>query len=137
MCIASGALTTISGGVQPASWMSALEPEMMPPSGTLTTCVTPLTRVTGTSSLCGLIATSARAFGLKSPSSVVSTVPATESISTRPTLDPESIRPGYTERPVPSMTVALAGTLTFAPTAVMTPFAKTIVPLGIGAEVTG
>src|SRR5437763_11396705 len=35
------------------------------------------------------------------------------------------------------MTVAPAGMLTFAPIAVMTPFAKTIVPFAIGAEVTG
>jgi hypothetical protein len=94
MFIAAGAFTTISDGVQPASWISALCPEMMPPSGVLTTCVTPLTRVTGMSSLCGLIATAACAFGFSSPSSAVSTVPGTESISTRPTLEPESIRPG-------------------------------------------
>src|SRR5438477_13202222 len=35
------------------------------------------------------------------------------------------------------MTVASFGTFAFAPTAVMTPFAKTIVPFEIGAEVTG
>jgi hypothetical protein len=60
----------------------------------LTTCVTPLTRVTGTSSLCGLMATAACAFGLRSPSSAVSTVPGTASISTSPTFVPESIMPG-------------------------------------------
>src|SRR5581483_6805756 len=35
------------------------------------------------------------------------------------------------------MTVAPAGMVTFAPTAVITPLEKTIVPFGIGAEVTG
>src|SRR5205809_2548966 len=35
------------------------------------------------------------------------------------------------------MTVAPAGIATFAPTAVITPLSKTIVPFGIGAEVTG
>src|SRR6266850_363543 len=35
------------------------------------------------------------------------------------------------------MTVAPAGMATFAPTAVITPLSKTIVPLGIGADVTG
>ena len=35
------------------------------------------------------------------------------------------------------MTVAPAGMATFAPTAVMMPLAKTIVPFAIGAEVTG
>src|SRR5213083_1730187 len=35
------------------------------------------------------------------------------------------------------MTVAPAGMATFAPTAVITPLSKTIVPFGIGAEVTG
>src|ERR1051326_7729575 len=35
------------------------------------------------------------------------------------------------------MTVAFAGTFTFAPMAVMTPFAKMMVPFAIGAEVTG
>jgi hypothetical protein len=51
MCIAAGLFTTISGGVHPASWISALCPEMIPPSGVDTTCVTPFTRVTGMSSL--------------------------------------------------------------------------------------
>ena len=94
MCIAIGAFTVISCGVQPASWINAEEPEMMPPAGSVMTVVMPFTRVTGMTLLCGLTATSARAFGLMSPSSAVSTEPGTALISTRPTCDPESIRPG-------------------------------------------
>ena len=74
--------------------MSADCPEMMPPSGSVTTVVMPFTRVTGMTLLCGLIATSARAFGLMSPISVESFVPATELTSVNPTCDPESIMPG-------------------------------------------
>jgi hypothetical protein len=94
MCIASGALSTISFGVHPESWISADCPEMIPPSGSATTVVMPLTRVTGMTLLCGLTATSARAFGLRSPSSATSFVPETELISVRPTCEPESMRPG-------------------------------------------
>ena len=46
MCIASGDFTTISCGVQPERLMSADCPEMMPPAGSVTTVVMPLTRVT-------------------------------------------------------------------------------------------
>jgi hypothetical protein len=37
--------------------------------------------------------------------------------------------------PVPSMTIASDGTVTFAPTASMTPLRMTIVPFAIGAAV--
>ena len=94
MCIASGALSVISCGVHPASWIIADEPEMIPPSGSVTTLVMPLTRVTGMTLLCGFTATSARAFGLMSPSSAVSTVPGTALISSSPTCEPLSMRPG-------------------------------------------
>src|SRR5215212_11832552 len=112
---------------------------MIPPSGTLTTFVTPLTRVTGISSLCGLIATAACAFELRSPSSVVSTVPGTASISTSPTFVPESIMPGKTNCPEASITTADCGvcTLPGGPNAAIFPFAMTSVAFGIGAAVTG
>src|SRR5687768_16581878 len=137
MTIAAGAFTVISAFVHPANCMIALCPDTTPPSGDTITFVMPLTLVTGIGLECGFTATSARAFGLSALSSLVSTVPATESISTTPIVVPASIRPGYTESPVPSITVTSAGTETFAPTAVITPLANTIVPLAIGALVTG
>ena len=67
---------------------------MMPPAGSTMAVVIPFTRVTGMTLLCGLMATSARAFGLMSPSSATSTEPGTELISARLTWQPASNRPG-------------------------------------------
>jgi hypothetical protein len=78
MCIASGASSVISCGVQPAS--NIIRRRMMPPSGSVTTLVMPFTLVTGMTLLCGFTATSAR-IQLMSPSSAVSTVPGTALIS--------------------------------------------------------
>jgi hypothetical protein len=68
---------------------------MTPPEGSESTEVTPSTRVTATCELCGLMAQTAAAFGLMSPSSCVSIVPgAPEGISASPMLVPRSIMPG-------------------------------------------
>ena len=64
--------------------VTALCPAMMPPVGRDTTVKTPLARVTGISSLSGLMPTCALTLGLTSPDSVESKVARTASISTRP-----------------------------------------------------
>ena len=89
-----GARTVSAAGVVPASRMSALCPEMSPPRGAVSAVVTPLTRSTGMSSLCGLRAIQALACGLMSPTSLTSTVAATPLTSARPSVVSPSTRPG-------------------------------------------
>jgi hypothetical protein len=101
---------------------------MSPPSADVMAVVTPFTRVTGMSSECGFTAVTATLCGLKSPSSCVSSPPGTEPISVSPRCVPASIIPGYTNSPVPSMTVASAGGVTFGPTASIRPARRMIVP---------
>ncbi len=57
--------------------------------------------------------------------------------SVRPTLVWASTRPGSTQLPVASITVAPAGTARFAPTAVIFPSAMSTVPLSMAAPLTG
>ena len=82
--IAAGAFNVASSRVQPSSFIAAAEPETRPPSGATPAIRIPAERATGSSSESKFIATSARASGLISPSSVVSTVERTAEISTRP-----------------------------------------------------
>jgi hypothetical protein len=69
-------------------------PETSPPVGAATTCVRPLARVTGISAESGFTASAVFTFGLKSPVSEVSTLPATDPISVNPTTVLASIIPG-------------------------------------------
>ena len=94
MCIATGAFTVSSDGVLPARRSRALWPETRPPAGAARAAVIPLARATGNSSLWGLTAIHASAWGLTSPVSVVSTEPGTLPISTRPSVVRPSMRPG-------------------------------------------
>ena len=64
--------------------MAATEPEMIPPIGVTPAIRTPPERATGSSSESKLTATYARASGLTSPISLVSTVARTALISARP-----------------------------------------------------
>ena len=64
--------------------MTASEPETIPPTGVTPATRTPPERATGRSSESKFIAKSARAWGLISSVSVVSTVARTAEISTSP-----------------------------------------------------
>src|SRR5207249_4614861 len=55
----------------------------------------------------------------------------------RPTSVKESINPGYTIRPLPSITQASGGIVAFVPTAVISPRVITIVPFSSGGPETG
>ena len=90
----TGFATVMSSWVQPSRWMSAEVPLMAPPRGTVSALVMPLTRVTGSRSLSGLICTSARMFGLTLPVSFWSLVPSTLLTSISPSTVLAEIRPG-------------------------------------------
>ena len=66
----------------------------LPGSGAVNEIKIPLARATGKFSLSGLIATSARVFGLIAPGSARSTVARTASISTSPITESALISPG-------------------------------------------
>ena len=89
-CKATGAFTTSSRALVPASRMSAL----WPVTGAVSAAVIPLARATAIASLLGFTATQARASALTSRISRVSTLPGTLWISTRPMAVRPSMRPG-------------------------------------------
>src|ERR1051326_7685986 len=73
-------------------------------TATATTSVIPAARVTGMCSLDGNTAVAATTSGLKGPVSAESTVALTALISLRPICVIGSNRPGYTCKPLPSIT---------------------------------
>ena len=63
------ATRAVARGLVPARLMKAAWPEIIPPSGSVKTLVTPSTRATAMWALCGLIDQMAAMFGFISPSS--------------------------------------------------------------------
>ena len=76
----------ISSQVHPSSDIAEESPEITPPSGVLNATSTPAEREVPICRLSAFTATSARTFGLKSPSSVMSFETSTASISVIPTV---------------------------------------------------
>jgi hypothetical protein len=76
----------ISSHVQPSSDIADDSPEITPPSGVLKATRTPAERVVPMCRLSAFTATSARTFGLKSPSSLMSLDMSTDPISVSPTV---------------------------------------------------
>jgi hypothetical protein len=98
----------------------------------------PAARVTGMSWDAGLSAAATLKLAATSlPPSVPSLVCCTAEISVRPSWLPALKNPGVTHLPVASITVAPAGTGTFAPTATMAPSLITTVPASIFGPDTG
>jgi hypothetical protein len=120
-----------SSHVHPERRTSVEVPDTSPPSGAAMTCVIPFARVTGISSESGLIAIAVCTCGLIEPVSAMSTPPATEPISTRPTTVFASIRPGYRCLPAPSTTEAPGSGASPRPTATIRPPRKLTVPSSI------
>ncbi len=90
----TGRAIVMSSWVQPSRWMSAEVPLIAPPRGTVSALVTPFTRVTGSSSLSGLICTSARMLGFTLPVSFWSLVPSTLPTSISPSTVNGAMSPG-------------------------------------------
>ncbi|MBK6315446.1 MAG: hypothetical protein IPF53_14415 [Blastocatellia bacterium] len=73
---------------------------------------------------------------MKSPISEVSFVAEIDPTSMSPSCDAESISPGYTDKPVPSIRFAPAGAATVAPTATILPSAIATEPFSMVAPET-
>ena len=111
-------------------------PKRPPPPGATIECVIPFARATGMCSLAGWMAVCALRCGFQRPSSLASFVTATAPTSVSPSELNESIMPGKTCFPSPSMISASAGMSTSAPTAMMRPSRITIVPPSITPSAT-
>ena len=93
-CRPTGARSVMSCQFQPVSDMTAELPPTTPPRAATWAASTPPEIAGMRSSESALNATSARSAALRSPTSVVSTVPRTESISTRPRVVSGWTKPG-------------------------------------------
>src|SRR2546425_12747464 len=144
---ATAARTTMSPARLPARFSTAAWPGKIPPFGADTTVVKPAPRqvsillsvrlASSAALLHGVVAgrssgppgTPCRARG-PSP-------PAEAGAAGRPTSVKESINPGYTIKPLPSITQASGGIVAFVPTAVISPRVITIVPFSSAGPETG
>src|ERR1700676_2758327 len=146
--MATGALTTRSPLRSPSRSSTAAWPEKIPPFGAETTVVNPAARHVSTRLSPRLTSSAALRHGVvpgrsSGPRDVggcgraLVSPPDGAGVGTMPTSVKESIRPGYTVRPLPSMTQASSGTGASLATALMMPRARMTVTFSRRGPETG